>query len=475
MTNAERPLVVDLDGSFLRTDSLVEMLVIFLRARWSNIFLFISWLLSGGRARMKAEVVDRVDVSWGALPVDPAVVEKIVQVKQDGREVVLATAAPEQTARGISLAHPYFDDIISSSGTVNLKGVKKADALVERFGEGGFDYIGNDVHDLHVFAVAHDAYLVRPSAGLRRRAKNINEQARALGDRESSLRSWLRAVRPHQWAKNLLILIPAIGAEVLSRQSGASLLVAFAVFSLFASSVYLLNDVLDVHDDRTHPRKKDRPFARGDLSLVSGVVVAGVLGVGSLVAAVALLGLTFAAVLGFYAVLTVLYSTVLKRVVLLDAFVLAVLYGTRILAGAVVVDVPLSPWLVGFSFFAFLSLALVKRYTELAIPDNGGEKPLAGRGYRGSDSPLVMVFGVGAAFAATVVLTLYIEDPDTRETFERPLLLWTLAPLFLLWVSRVWLLTHRGLIDDDPVRFALTDKASYVFLGAIVLAWIFAR
>lgn len=475
MTTSKRPLVVDLDGSFLRTDSLTEMLVIFLRARLVNVFLFASWLMSGGRARMKAEVAQLVDVRWDQLPVDTSVVEKIVKAKEEGREVILATAAPEKTAHGIAQSYSFFDDVMSSSPTVNLKGAKKADALVDRFGARGFDYIGNDANDLSVFAVAEEAYVVRPGAVLRRRAQRANPQARALGVKESPIRAWFKGMRPHQWAKNLLILVPAIGAEAVSRQTGGSLLAAFLVFSLFASSVYVLNDVLDVHDDRKHPRKKSRPFAAGDLSLVAGVVVAGVLGVSSLLAAVVLLGMTFAVVLGFYAALTILYSTVLKRVVLLDAFVLAILYGTRILAGAVVVDVPLSPWLIGFSFFAFLSLALVKRYTELGIPENGGDKHIAGRGYHSADSPLVMVLGVAAAFAATVVLTLYIEDPDTRESYGRPLLLWTLAPLFLLWVSRVWLLTNRGQIGDDPVRFALTDKPSYVFVGAIVLAWIFAR
>lgn len=275
--------------------------------------------------------------------------------------------------------------------------------------------------------------------------------------------------------KNLLILIPAIGAEAFGRGSIIAVVVALVVFSIFASSVYLLNDVLDVHHDRQHPKKRHRPFASGKLPLLAGFVMAGVLGAVSIAGAVVLLGFAFAAALGFYAVLTVLYSTVLKRVVLVDVFVLAVLYGTRILAGAVAVSVPLSPWLVGFSFFAFLSLALVKRYTELTSSHNGGEGAVSGRGYRSSDSPLVMLFGVASAFAATVVLTLYIEDPDTQNAFNEPLVLWMLAPVFLLWLSRVWILSHRGQMDDDPVRFALTDKVSYLFLGAIVVAWVFAR
>lgn len=475
MSANRRPLVVDLDGSFLRTDSLVEMLVVFLRAKVFNTFLFVSWVMRGGRAQAKAEVAARVDLEWGGLPIDPAVVEKIEQARQAGRPIILATAAPESAARSVADAHGLFDDVMSSSDTVNLKGAKKADALVARFGARGFDYIGNDRNDLHVFSVAKEAYVVRPSAYLRKKAQQVNEQSRGLGDRESSARAWIRAIRPHQWAKNLLILIPAIGAEAFGRGSIIAVVVALVVFSIFASSVYLLNDVLDVHHDRQHPKKRHRPFASGKLPLLAGFVMAGVLGAVSIAGAVVLLGFAFAAVLGFYAVLTVLYSTVLKRVVLVDVFVLAVLYGTRILAGAVAVSVPLSPWLVGFSFFAFLSLALVKRYTELTSSHNGGEGAVSGRGYRSSDSPLIMLFGVASAFAATVVLTLYIEDPDTQNAFNEPLVLWMLAPVFLLWLSRVWILSHRGQMDDDPVRFALTDKLSYLFLGAIVVAWVFAR
>jgi 4-hydroxybenzoate polyprenyltransferase len=424
---------------------------------------------------MKAEVSDRVSVDWLDLPVDLFVLDTIAQAQKDGRPIWLATAASEQVAEGVASAHGLFDGVISSTKTLNLKGVAKADALVERFGRGGFDYIGNDRNDFHVFAVAEKAYVVRPSGLMRRGAHRANPTSVAIGARESTVRQWLRAMRPHQWTKNLLIVVPAVGAELFTRGSLFSLVVAFAVFSLFASSVYLFNDVLDVHDDRKHPKKRTRPFATGALPLTRGVGVSALFGLTSVVVAFALLGVGFVAVLGFYAVLTIMYSLVLKRVVLLDVFVLAVLYGTRILAGALVVDVPVSPWLIGFSFFAFLSLALVKRYTELLLEDNGGNRTVAGRGYRGSDSPLVMVLGVASTFAATVVLTLYIEDPDTRDAYSRPLLLWALAPVFLLWVSRVWLLAHRGQVDDDPVRFALTDKASYVFLVALVSAWVLAR
>ena len=475
MATSARPLVVDLDGSFLRTDSLVEMLVVFLRASWTHPFLFAWWLVTGGRSLMKAEVASRVSMDWVELPVNSGVVEEITQAKADGRPIVLATAAAEKVAQGVAQAHDYFDDVLSSTDTVNLKGSKKAEALVKRYGKGGFDYIGNDQSDLSVFAVAHTAYGVRPSKTLARRATESNQRFHAVGMREPSMRSWVRAMRLHQWAKNLLILIPAIGAEILSLGTVATLLLAVAVFSLFASSVYLLNDVLDVHHDRKHPIKASRPFAAGELSLAFGVAVAFSLGVLSIAVAVVLLGADFALVLGAYALLTILYSTVLKSVVLLDVFVLAVLYGTRLVAGAVVVNVPISPWLIGFSFFAFLSLALVKRYTELALPDTDGNGTLAGRGYRGSDSPLVMMLGVASTFAATVVLTLYIEDPTTAVNHENPLFLWALSPLFLLWASRVWLLAHRGKVDDDPVRFALTDRVSYVFAIAIVLAWIFAR
>ncbi len=468
------PLAVNLDGTFLRTDSLVEMLVVFFRQRPLNVFRFLRMWLRDGEAAMKSRISREISLDWGSLPTEGIVYDRITEAREDGRLVVLATASNQRVADGVAGSYGLFDEVLASDQSVNLKGTSKAQVLVERFGHKGFDYIGNGANDVPVVSVSRQGFFVRPTRSLLRRGVAANPLTTAIGQKRATLRFWLEAARPHQWSKNLLVLLPALGAQLLTFSSLVALLAGVAVLSVLASSVYMLNDVLDVHEDRTSESKKSRPFASGNVPLMHGLVASLLFGVLSILVGFWLLGGAFTLVLFVYVVLTAAYSLRLKRIVLVDVFVLTTLYGIRIVAGVVIVGVALSPWLLSFSFFVFLSLALVKRYVELVKSTQNDSDTLVGRGYRGSDAAPVMMFGVASAFLASLVLALYIDNQKALEIFTRPDALWVFAPLLVFWMSRVWLLAHRRELDEDPVKFAMTDWLTYVMGAVGVVAWVAA-
>jgi 4-hydroxybenzoate polyprenyltransferase len=272
----------------------------------------------------------------------------------------------------------------------------------------------------------------------------------------------MRALRLHQWAKNVLMFVPLVLAhQALDPDKIGALLIGFLAFSLCASSVYLLNDLLDLGVDRLHPRKRTRPFASGNLPLAHGVAVFPLL----LAISFALAwyaGGAFALALGVYYVTTLAYSFALKRFALIDVFALASLYTLRIIAGAVVAQVVLSPWLLGFSIFLFLSLGVVKRVAELGVAQARRVTILHGRGYGTDDLAILQMLGVAAGYASVVVLSLYISAPEAHLLYPRAELLWLMAPLMLYWVSHMWLVTHRGEMHDDPIVFAIKDRSSQV-------------
>jgi 4-hydroxybenzoate polyprenyltransferase/phosphoserine phosphatase len=468
-----RPLVVDLDGTLLRTDTLLELMLAFIRMRWVNVFVLFG-LLAGDRATLKAELARRTAIDVSLLPVRQEVVDLISDARSSGRPVVLATASDQAVAGAISEDVVSFDEVFASTPGNNLKGHKKAEALVERFGDKGFDYVGNDTPDLVVFHKAHTAYVVETSASLLRRATAANPSLETLGHAPHQLGPLIRSLRPHQWVKNLLIFLPALAAQSLAFDNALPLLIAFVLFSAMASAVYVTNDLLDLQSDRAHPTKKNRPFASGVLPIPVGLALSPLLGVGALAGAWFLLGPAFTAVLAAYAVITLAYSVWLKRVVLVDVFTLSALYGIRLVAGAVAFEIPISPWLAAFATFAFLSLALVKRFVEMS-ENNQSEGVLPGRGYLTTDAPLIALFGVVSGFVGGVVLALYVEDPDTVEAYANPLVMWGAVPVWLFWITRTWFLAHRKKLKDDPVLFAVTDWPSYVAGALIAAAFILAR
>jgi 4-hydroxybenzoate polyprenyltransferase len=406
------------------------------------------------------------------LPLRTELVGWLRNQRSGGRHLVLVADGHLDLARQVVAPLDLFNDFAATSGRAGSAAERTRRTLVERFGERGFDYVGMRGADRVVWQAARRAFVL----GDERLQKRIGRESERLdlpGDRRPSLRHWLRAARVYQWAKNTLVFIPAALAHVIAQPVvfGRAML-AFLAFSLCASSVYLLNDLFDLNSDRRHERKRLRPFAAGTLSARSGLAVAAVLLAiaGALAIAV---GAQFAAALAAYYALTWAYTLFLKRVSLLDVMLLAALYTLRMIAGAAATQVTLSFWLLAFSVFIFLSLGFVKRYAELDDMRRAGRLDGHGRGYQGSDLPLIMSLGTAAGYSAILVLALYINSADSQSLYQHHKPLWLICPFILFWISRIWLVTTRGAMHDDPLIFALRDRWSLLLLaslGVIVLA-----
>lgn len=457
------PLCVDLDGTLIRSDSLLEcVLRLAKQAPW-KLLLLPFWLLRG-RAHFKQQVgagLEEFDAS--VLPYHEEFLDWLGQQRERGRELVLCTAADQRVAEAVAAHVGVFSGVLASNGAHNLKGRHKAAALVERYGARGFDYAGNERVDLEVWSQARRAIVVNGAACLAQQAGRAAELEREFHKIPAGIGTWLKALRLHQWVKNFLVPVPMLLAHQLDADSVLLALLAFLSFGLCASSVYVLNDLLDLEADRRHPRKRLRPFASGALPLWQGMLVSPLLLLAAFLLAL-ILPFKFMLVLAFYYAVTLGYSLYFKRVATLDVMLLAGLYTLRLMAGGAATATPVSFWLLAFSMFIFLSLGIIKRYAELdqvkAVRGNAH-----GRGYVPDDMPLLRVLGVAAGYGAVLVLALYINSPQSLEAYSQPQHLWLLCPLMLYWITRAWMLAHRGQMHDDPVVFALRDPVS-LLIGA---------
>lgn len=459
------PLCVDLDGTLLRSDLLLESALALLRADPLAALRFPFWLLRG-RAHLKREVAARARLDVARLPYD----ERVLAWLRDGdaRPRVLCSASDQALVDAVAAHVGGFEAALGSDGEHNLGGANKAEALVRRYGERGFDYAGNAAADLAVWRRARRAIVVNASAPVLREAHAATEVERVFERPRVPPRLWLHQLRLHQWLKNLLVFLPLLTAHLVLRpQAVADACLAFLAFGLCASGTYVLNDLLDLDADRAHPRKRARPLASGALALTRGLGAVPLL-VGAGFALALLLPPWFALALLAYCVLTLAYSLAIKRVAMLDVVALASLYTIRIVGGAAAIGVAVSFWLLAFSMFLFLSLAMVKRYTELRMLLADGRRHASGRGYDVDDLPLVRSFGAASGYLAVLVFALYINSSASEALYRRPTVLWLLCPLLLYWISRAWLIAHRGGMHDDPVVFAATDTVSRILLAAAV-------
>lgn len=465
MNDISVPLCLDLDGTLTPSDTLHESLLRLVHQSPMTLFSLLGWAIKG-KAVFKHEVASRVTVNASTLPFRRELLEWLEAEHASGRRLVLATAADSKIADKVAQHLGLFDDVAASNGADNLSGEGKRRALVERFGEKGFDYVGNDKCDETVWRSSRKAIVVG-TPGMVARARRVTEVDRVFPTVSAGITVWLKAMRLHQWVKNALLFLPALLAhQMFQLNTLRNSLVAFLAFGLCASSVYLVNDLFDLVSDRSHPRKRRRPFAAGILSARSGVLAAGALLTASALLA-ASVNWEFCLVLGMYYVITWSYSLRLKRTALVDVMVLAGLYTIRIVAGAAATGIPASFWLLAFSVFIFLSLAIVKRYTELYEGMLEGKTGDHGRGYSPQDLPLLLALGTAAGYCTVVVMALYINSADSQVLYRHHKPLWLLCPLLLYWISRIWLLTSRGLMHDDPVVFALRDRVSLLVLGLL--------
>lgn len=467
MDCATVPLCVDLDGTLTPVDTLHEHFMALVRQSPAALLAIPLWL-RGGKAHMKRQMANRAHFDATHLPVNQPLLDWIKSERAGGRRIVLATAADAHIAEQVAKELDVFDEVIASDGQKNLSAGAKCSALVARFGERGFDYAGNERADEPVWRSARKAIVIG-NRRLIERAGKIAQVERSFPTSSGGPMVWLKAIRIHQWVKNALIFLPAILAhKILQPDILLKSVLAFIAFGLCASSVYVVNDLLDLANDRRHPRKSKRAFAAGLLSVRNGGLVAAVLLATSIVVAL-LVGPPFAGVLAGYYVLTWSYTLRLKRAALVDVMTLAGLYTIRIIAGAAATQIPISFWLLAFSIFIFLSLGFVKRYTELDDARKANETRRHGRGYYAEDLPLLMNLGITAGYCTVVVMALYINSADSQALYHHNKPLWLICPLLLYWISRVWLLTTRGQMHDDPVVFALRDKISLMVLGLLGL------
>ncbi|HEV7318896.1 MAG TPA: UbiA family prenyltransferase [Ensifer sp.] len=462
------PLCVDLDGTLLAADTLWEGAAILLLRNPLMLFPLLFWLVKG-KARLKHEVALRSGRKAEDWPYRQVVIDRLTEEKQSGRELVLVTGAAPSVAKDIADHVGLFASVMHSTHDLNLTSSRKRDALVERFGDGAFDYMGNSRDDIAVFEAARRAIVVAPDAAAEKWRRN--HDAERLDTGKASMLVPLKSIRVHQWAKNVLIGVPMIlNHEVLHVDAIVSVVIAFFAFSFLASAVYVINDLSDLANDRRHAKKRHRPLASGQMSVPTGLVLAGCLVLASL-ALTLLLPWKFAGVLAFYACATTAYTFVLKRKLLVDVFTLAGLYTTRIVAGAAATGTELSFWLVSFAIFFFLSLALVKRYVELHEFDDkdGGNVP--GRGYLAVDFEMVGQAGVASAFTAALVLALYVHSKELQDMYTTPWALWPLCPLVLYMLLRIWMLARRGMLHEDPVVFIMRDWRSQLtmLIGALLI------
>ena len=466
-------LAVDLDGTLIRSDMLYECFWAGFSRDWKTPFRGAAALMRG-RAALKAEMRRSGAPDPAFLPYRPEVLAEIEAWRAAGGRVALVTAADQELADSVAAHLGCFDAVHGSDGVRNLKGEAKASFLADTYGQ--FAYMGDHAADLSVWRAAAEVITVGASASVRAQAEKLGKPTRHIAAATSEFRPLLRAMRPHQWAKNLLIFLPLVAAHAFSVHSLLMGVLAFVAFSLVASSVYLLNDLLDIAADRVHPRKRMRPLASGALSLRTGMLMVPVLLVAGALICLFLPPLFAPVLLGYYAV-TVSYSLWLKRKSLIDICILAVLYTFRVAAGAVATGFAMSDWLLAFSAFLFLSLAAVKRQAELIDLQARGSDTVAGRGYSVGDLNVVTQMATAAGFMSILVLMLYINDPIVRAQYAHPQLLWGACIILLYWVSRMVLVTQRGFMNDDPVVFALRDRVSQVvfviiialFTGATVL------
>ncbi|WP_141058485.1 UbiA family prenyltransferase [Stenotrophomonas rhizophila] len=471
-TGQPRPLCVDLDGTLLRTDLLYETFLRML-ARRPWLLLLLPWWLLRGKAYLKHRLAVHGVGDPALLPYDSRVLD-LLQASS-GRMRVLCTASDKELVEPIARHLGLFDAVYCSDGQTNLAGHRKADLLVAKFGDRGFDYVANAHVDVAIWKHAHSAWVVNGGKSVARAAAACSQLAAHWPGEGGGPRAWLKAMRVHQWLKNLLVFVPLLASHrFMEPDMVLSAALAFAAFGLCASGVYLLNDLLDLESDRQHPRKRKRPFACGRLSLRSGLLATPVLTLAGFLVAW-WVAPAFLLVLALYFCLTLAYSLRLKQVVMIDVVMLAALYTIRIVGGAAAIDVTLSFWLLTFSMFIFLSLAMLKRYTELQLTLASGKLKPSGRGYHVEDLALVQTLGTASGLVSVLVLCLYINAPESQALYKNPVFLWFLCPVLLYWICRAWLLAHRGEMHDDPVVFAVRDPGSLVtvMVGAVsVLAAI---
>lgn len=469
MNQSDPPLIVDLDGTLIKSDLLLESIYAIIRRNPLLVFFLPLWLLSG-KVYFKNRLAQMVQIDSKTLPYNTDFLTYLNNEFSRGRKLVIATASVTKFAEEVASHLGIFTEVFSTDEKYNLSGKRKLALLLENYGEKGFDYAGNSKQDLFIYPHARKAILVNSSKKIYNAARKTSEVQQVFGSYRRNLLFYFNAIRFYQWVKNILLFIPLITSHEFNNVSIViNLFLGFISFSLCASGGYLFNDFLDLLTDRSHPRKKNRPFASGNLSILTGSILMVLLQCTGLGLA-ALQGWQFFCLLVFYCTISVAYTCHLKKYILIDVLVLAGLYTLRIVAGAVLTNVPLSFWLLAYSIFLFFSLALVKRCSELITVVNTNRDHVKRRAYSIVDIDYLREMGISSGYIAILIFALYINSPDVAILYSHQKLLWMICPFFFYWISRLWFKTARGEMTDDPIVFSIKDKASrYVAYTIIII------
>ena len=454
-------VVCDLDDCLLKTDLLYEQWIVLLKSKPFAFLLSPFWLLRG-KAYFKAQLAHHLPHAPKLIPIRNDVLSYLKNQKNlNKRELVLASASPFAWVNEISQGLDLFSIVIGSDSKTNLKGARKLNAIKKSIGPAPFTYIGDTFADLAIWKDSAEIVAVNPSKSLHVLIAGLNKPVTVIKDMQKPTWQLLaKQIRPHQWIKNILVFLPALaGHKLWNHDTFFQGLGAFAGFSLAASFVYVLNDLLDLKADRNHHTKKNRPFASGDLKIKWGVLLLPCLLLGVTLIS-SYLPIEYSGWIATYLFLNLAYSLYLKQSVVVDILILSMMYTLRIFAGSAATSVPVSEWLLSFSTLFFFSLACVKRYTEIIRSKN--KITLDGRGYRQVDYPMVQGLGVGSGLLSVLIVLLYLQSADVRALYKTPQNLWFATPVLLFWISRIWILTNRDEVHDDPVVFAVKDKISWI-------------
>jgi 4-hydroxybenzoate polyprenyltransferase len=467
------PICVDLDGTLVFTNMLAETALSAIRKNIFNLFLIPFWVLKG-RAFAKKKLAESSLLDPSLLPYNKDLIVFLNKERENGRKLFLATASDKQVAISIADHLNIFDGIIASDGNNNLKGKVKSLELLKLFGEKAFIYAGNDISDLHVWENAQSAITVNTSQAVSKAVREFVPVIHEFSNRKNILKELFRALRTYQWIKNILVFVPLIVTEKpINFEEFISTCLIFISFCLSASGLYLINDIMDLETDRRHPFKRRRPFASGLLPLeyviISPIMITAALYISRSVSIECLM------MVSLYILVSVLYSVFFKTKPLIDLFCLAGLYTLRIIAGGFSSGAHVSIWLLNFSGFFFLALALLKRYTEYFNKSDNTDEKHSRRAYNNSDREMLQMMGIGSSLIAAVVLGLYISSSQATSTYKHPEYLWGIIPVIVFWHFRLWFAAGRNYMHHDPIIYSLKDWVSYICFALIAGIFIFAK
>lgn len=473
MNESDIILVIDLDGTLIKTDILHETFWSSFSKDWKIPYKTLTTLIKG-RAKLKEYLNNISEIDIKTLPYNETVIEYIKKFRNKGGKTALVTGSNINIAKKIADHLGLFDEVHGSTSSLNLKGKQKMELLISRFGEKKFSYMGNSSEDIHVWEHAFKAISINASSKLKKACNkvNLNSDHLLTGPSYNSLLTYCKALRPYQWLKNTLVFLPMLAAHKITALYFFESLKAFIAFSLISSSVYVINDLLDLGADRSHPRKKSRPFASGSIPISHGIVIAPLLFILGISVAL-FINKSFLIIIFTYYILTSAYSLVLKRKIIIDICTLAGLYTVRIVGGGAATQIGISFWLLGFSIFIFLSLAAVKRQAELVDLRERGILKSAGRSYRVDDLPLVSIVSLIAGFMSVIVIAMYVKSQEVLILYSKPEILWGVCCVLFYWLIKMIHTAHQGNMHDDPLIYAVKDKMSQItFIIIVLLIWL---